>query len=130
MSRSVNKAILVGHLGGPPDVKYTTSGKAVAKFSLATNSFVKDSQGDKTTWHNITCFDKIAELVSEYLGKGSKVYIDGRIENSSWEDKQTGEKKYRSEIIVNDIIFLDSKPASGNGTNSSQTEIADEDIPF
>ena len=97
MAKSVNKVILVGNLGKDPEVKFTPSGVPVAKFSLATNERYKDKGGewqDRTEWHNIVAWQRLAEIVGEYVKKGSKIYIEGRLQTSSWEDKQSGEKKH------------------------------------
>jgi len=115
---SVNKVILIGNLGKDPEVKYTQGGMAVAHFSLATNERVKDKEGnwnDRTEWHNIVLFDRKAEVAGEYLKKGRTVYIEGSIRTNSWDDKETGQKKYRTEIIVFDFTFVGSKPGSGSG---------------
>jgi single-strand DNA-binding protein len=134
MARSINKVVLLGHLGKEVETKFTPSGKTIAKFSLATTSQIKDSSGDwvdVVEWHSIIVWEKLAELAAKYLVKGSKVYIEGRIQTNSWEDKQSGEKKYRTEIVASDIIFLDSKGDNKSNTNQS-SEITDEDdsIPF
>lgn len=125
MSKSINLVVLSGNLGKDVEVKYTSGGKAVAKFSIAVNSSTKDSSGDwieKTDWFSVTAWDKLAELAQEYLKKGSKVSVQGRLSVSSWDDKQTGEKKYRTEIVASDIIFLDSKGDSKSGSSSSTEE--------
>jgi single-strand DNA-binding protein len=106
---SVNKVILIGNLGKDPEVKYTPSGMAVAHFSIATNERVKDKDGnwgDRTEWHNIVLFDRKAEVAGEYLKKGRTVYIEGSIRTNSWDDKETGQKKYRTEIIGNQMVLL------------------------
>jgi single-strand DNA-binding protein len=154
MAKSVNKVILVGNLGKDPEVKFTPSGVPVAKFSLATNERYKDKSGewqDRTEWHNIVAWQRLAEIVGEYVKKGSKVYIEGRLQTSSWEDKQSGEKKYRTEIIANDLVLLggrgegDGESRSSRGASAAASsdqraqhaeepahsaEITDEDIPF
>jgi len=155
MAKSVNKVILVGNLGKDPEIKYTPSGTPVAKFSLATNERYKDKAGewqDRTEWHNIVAWQRLAEIVGEYVKKGSKLYIEGRLQTSSWEDKQSGEKKYRTEIVAQDLVLLggrgegDSEGRFSRGAAASQTpmdqrvphtdevahsaEITDEDIPF
>ena len=157
MSKSVNKVILVGNLGKDPEVKYTPSGVPVAKFSLATNERYKDKAGewqDRTEWHNIVAWQRLAEIVGEYVKKGSKIYIEGRLQTSSWEDKQSGEKKYRTEIVANDLVLLggrgessdfEGRAARGASANAAfdqrpaqaeesaaphPAEITDEDIPF
>ncbi len=114
---SVNKVILIGNLGKDPEVKYTPSGMAVAHFSLATNERVKDKDGnwnDRTEWHNIVLFDRKAEVAGEYLKKGRTVYIEGSIRTNSWDDKETGQKKYRTEIIGNQMVLLGG-PREGGG---------------
>lgn len=154
MPKSVNKVILLGNLGKDPEIKYTPSGTPVAKFSLATNERFKDKSGEwqeRTEWHNIVAWQRLAEIVGEYVKKGSKLYIEGRLQTSSWEDKQSGEKKYRTEIIANDLVLLsgrgesDSEGRSSRGAAANSSfdqrpphhddvaqgaEITDEDIPF
>src|SRR2546430_1574248 len=119
MAKSVNKVILVGNLGKDPEIKYTPSGTAVAKFSLATNERFKDKSGewqDRTEWHNIVAWQRLAEIAGEYLKKGSKAYVEGRVQTSSWEDRQSGETKYRAEIIARDLVLL----GNGNGHSSQE----------
>ena len=153
MAKSVNKVILIGNLGKDPEVKYTPSGTAVAKFSLATNERYKDKAGewqDRTEWHNIVAWQRLAEIVGEYVKKGSKIYIEGRLQASSWDDKESGQKKYKTEIIANDLVLLggrgeagDSEAPRGRGAAASGNDfdqrahetpqgaqITDEDIPF
>ena len=156
MAKSVNKVILIGNLGKDPEVKYTPSGVAVAKFSLATNERFKNKQGeweDRTEWHNLVAFQRTAEIVGEYLKKGRTVYVEGALRTSSWEDKESGQKKYRTEIMVNDLVLLGgrgeaggdhegggskSRGASAGGGGGAKAhepehasqEITDEDIPF
>ena len=163
MAKSVNKVILVGNLGKDPEIKYTPSGIPVAKFSLATNERFKDKSGewqDRTEWHNIVAWQRLAEIVGEYVKKGSKLYIEGSLRTSSWEDKQSGEKKYRTEIVAQDLVLLggrgegDSEGRSRSAAThnssfdqrnshhsedfqhqessggGSSTTITDEDIPF
>jgi len=153
MAKSVNKVILIGNLGKDPEVKVTPSGTPVAKFSLATNERYKDKAGqwqDRTEWHNLVAWQRTAEIIGEYVKKGSKIYVEGRLQTSSWDDKTTGEKKYRTEIIVNDLVLLSgrgdgegaSRTAGAGGSNFDQRApepepapahsggITDEDIPF
>jgi single-strand DNA-binding protein len=109
MAKSVNKVILIGNLGKDPEVKYTPSGMPVAHFTLATNERFKDKEGnwtDRTEWHNLVAFQRTAEIVGEYLKKGRTVYIEGSLRTNSWDDKESGQKKYRTEIIVNDLVLL------------------------
>ncbi len=118
MAKSVNKVILIGNLGKDPEVKYTPQGTAVAKFSLATNERFKDKSGewqDRTEWHNITCWARLAEIAGEYLKKGRTVYIEGRLQTDSWDDKQTGQKKYMTNIVANDLVLLGGKGGEGSG---------------
>ena len=149
MAKSVNKVILLGNLGKDPEVKVTPNGTPVAKFTLATNERYKDKNGqwqDRTEWHNLVAWQRTAEIIGEYVKKGSKVYVEGSLRTSSWDDKNSGEKKYRTEIIVNDLVLLsgrgDGEGASrGPGGNNfdqrtpepapaSSGGITDEDIPF
>ena len=119
--RSVNKVILLGNLGKDPEVKYTPQGTPVAKFSLATNERFKDKDGnwqDRTEWHNITAWARTAEIAGEYLKKGSKVYIEGSMKTRSWDDKQTGQKKYMTEIWVNDLVLLGGRGEGAGGGDS------------
>src|SRR5256714_4186898 len=109
MAKSVNKVILIGNLGKDPEVKYTPSGTAYAKFSLATNERYKDKEGnwqDRTEWHNIVAWQRTAEIAGEYLKKGRSVYIEGRIQTRSWDDKESGQKKYMTEIVAQDLVLL------------------------
>ena len=99
----MNLTILSGNLGRDPESKATTSGKTVANFTLATQSFGREK---KTEWHNVVAFDKTADLAVQYLKKGSQVLVVGRTETRSWDDKSSGEKKYRTEVIADRIEFL------------------------
>ena len=123
MARGVNKVILLGNLGKDPEVKYTQGGMAVAHFSLATTERRKDKDGnwqDQTEWHNVVAFGRTAEVAGEYLKKGRTVYIEGAIRTSSWDDKESGQKKYRTEIIVNDLIMVGGgQREGGEGGGSS-----------
>lgn len=122
---SVNKAILIGKLGKDPEMRYMPSGKAVANFSIATSESWKDKttgeKQEKTEWHNIVVFDKLAEVCGQYLKKGAQVYIEGKITTEKWQDKTTGADKYTTKIIANEMRMLGSKKdAEGNGhTNNS-----------
>ena len=115
---SLNKVLLIGNLGKDPETRYTPDGLAVVKFSIATSEYSKTQSGEKsekTTWHNIVAFGKTGENVVNYLRKGKQVFVEGRISVSSYEDKDTGEKKYRTEIIANNITLLGKKDESGDG---------------
>src|SRR3954462_4418276 len=164
MAKSVNKVILIGTLGKDPELKYTPQGTAVTKFSMATNENFKDKQSgewkERTEWHNIVCWQRTAEVAAEYLKKGRQVYIEGRLTTRSWDDKETGQKRYMTEVMANDLVLLGGKGGAGSSSGSSSsdhessgggrkssgsgfdqrpaaednfaqsTEITDEDIPF
>ena len=108
---SLNKAMLIGNLGKDPEIRYTNAGSAVANFSIATTDRWTSKTGDKqerTEWHDIVAFDRLADLSQNYLSSGSSVYIEGRLQTKSWEDPQ-GQKKWRTEIVATAIQFLDSR---------------------
>jgi single-strand DNA-binding protein len=153
MAGSVNKVILVGRLGKDPELRSIPSGTSVAKFSLATDDRFTDKNGDKqerTEWHNIVVWGKLAEICGQYLRKGRLVYIEGSIRTDSWDDKETGVKKYRTEIIANTMQMLEKKgddegggysgggggyrkaaPASAPAGGGRGPEIEDDDeVPF
>ena len=143
MPKSVNKVILVGNIGKDPEVRYTPSGVALAKFSLATNERFKDKSGewqDRTEWHNVVAWQRLAEIISEYVHKGDKLYIEGKLQTSSWEDRQSGEKRFRTEIVARDIVLLGTPDGPEHRTRhvdeerepvvAGAGEITDEDIPF
>jgi single-strand DNA-binding protein len=151
--KSVNKVTLLGNLGKDPEVKYTPQGTAVAKLALATNERYKDKDGqwqDRTEWHNVVLWQRLAEIAGEYLKKGSKVYIEGKLQTRSWEDKQTNQKRYMTEVVANDLVLLGGRGEGGDsggysrgaGNNNfdqrtpeaepvaASSPISDEDIPF
>jgi len=117
MARGINKVILIGNLGRDPETRYTQGGSAVTNFSVATSESWKDRQSgeqqERTEWHNVVCFARLAEIAGEYLRKGSKVYIEGSLRTSSWE--QDGQKKYRTEIMARDLQMLDSRGSADSG---------------
>ncbi len=122
---SLNKVLLIGNLGKDPELRYTPDGMAILKFSMATTEYSKDASGEKTertTWHNITVFGKTAQNISNYLTKGKQVFIEGRINTYSYEDKETGEKRYRTEIIANNVTLLGKKGDSGEGDGEPYNE--------
>lgn len=115
-SRGVNKVILVGNLGKDPEVKYMPNGNAVANFTVATSESWKDQQGqqqERTEWHNIVMYRRLAEVAGEYLKKGSKVYLEGKLQTSKWQDQQTGENRYKTEINASEMQMLDSRQGGG-----------------
>jgi single-strand DNA-binding protein len=142
MAKDLNKVMLIGRLGQDPEIRYTQSGIAVTTFSVATGMKWKDQDGnwqEKTEWHNLKAWRGLAETCSTYLKKGSKVYIEGRLETSSWEDENK-KKHYKTEIVIDDMIMLDSK-GDGSGSYSTSTASAkpvetktaantDDDLPF
>ena len=148
MARGVNKVILVGNLGQTPEIRYTQTDSAVANLSLATSESWKDKetgeQREKTEWHRIVYFGKLAEIAEQYLDKGSKVYVEGKLQTRKWQDKETGADRYTTEIVGNELTMLDSKNSSGmNEMNESQNferntgqsdkaqeDFNEDDIPF
>ncbi len=147
MARGVNKVILVGTLGKDPETRYMPSGGAVTSFSVATNESWKDKQtGEKqerTEWHNISMFGRLAEIAGEYLKKGSQVYLEGSLRTEKWQDKQ-GQDRYTTKIIANEMQMLGGRPGGGDFSSApaqqSQPRPAnqpapvddsfDDDIPF
>lgn len=140
----INKAILIGRLGSDPEVRYTPSGVAVANFNIATSEEWKDKdtgeKKERTEWHRIVAWSKLGEICGEYLAKGRQVYIEGRIQTRSWEDRD-GNKRYTTEIVATDVQFLGGRDA-GAGTRAASGGSAsdfqgspiqgpeDDDIPF
>jgi single-strand DNA-binding protein len=116
---SVNKVILVGNLGADPELKYTTSNRPVCNLSLATNEVFKDKGGqrqERTEWHRVTVWGEQAEHCQKYLGKGRSVYIEGRLQTRSWDDKVSGQKKYSTEVVADRVVFLGGGgPGGGPG---------------
>jgi single-strand DNA-binding protein len=122
MAKGVNKVILLGNVGKDPEIRTSAGGMTIASFSLATAERAKDQQGnwtDKTEWHNLVAFQRTAEIVRDYVKKGSQLYIEGRIQTRSWDDKESGQKKYKTEILVNDLQLLGGR---GEGAGSSRSE--------
>lgn len=153
MAKSVNKVFLLGNVGKDPEIRTTPSGMMVGTFSLATTDRQKDPQGnwqDRTEWHNLVTFGRTAEIVRDYVKKGNKLFIEGRIQTRSWDDEKTQQKRYRTEIIVNDLSLLsareegaggysrpsaasssfDQRQPAGSDELSQSAEISDDDIPF
>lgn len=113
MARGVNKVIIVGNLGQDPEVRYMPNGNAVANFTVATSESWKDQQGqlqERTEWHRISVYKRLAEIAGEYLRKGSKVYLEGKLQTREWQDQQ-GQKRYTTEIIANELQMLDPRNA-------------------
>ena len=119
----INKVILVGRLGKDPEMRSTPSGQNVAKFTVATDERYTDKSGEKqerTEWHNIVAWGKLAEICGQYLRKGKLVYIEGSIRTDSWDDKESGQKRYRTEIVANTMKMLDRRGDEGSGGGSYQ----------
>lgn len=117
MSGSVNKVILIGNLGADPDVRTTGQGQMVATLSIATSERFKDRDGaqqERTEWHRVVLWGKTAELAQRYLQKGRKVYVEGRIQTRSWDDPQSGQKRYSTEVVASELTFLDSGPGASD----------------
>jgi len=148
MARGINKVILIGNLGQDPEVKYMPNGGAVTNVTIATSESWKDKNTgetqEKTEWHRVVFFRRLAEIAGEYLKKGSKVYIEGKLQTRKWQD-QSGNDRYTTEIIANEMQMLDGrggggdfKPSGSSGSSSKQPEPAtaggfddfDDDIPF
>jgi len=136
---SVNKVILLGNLGSDPEVRYTPSGKAVANFSLATSEKYTNKDGEKeekTEWHRIVAWTRLGEICGEYLSKGSQVYIEGRLQTRTWEDRD-GKKRYTTEIVAQTMQMLGGSKKGGEATSIEESHpseepvsIPDDDIPF
>lgn len=109
MASSVNKVIIVGHLGGDPEIRYAASGKAIANFNVATSETwgTGESREQKTEWHRIVVFDKLAELCGQFLTKGQKVYLEGKLQTRQWQDKE-GVTRSTTEIVAREVVFLNS----------------------
>ncbi|HEX9636903.1 MAG TPA: single-stranded DNA-binding protein [Acidobacteriota bacterium] len=147
---SVNKVILVGNLGADPELRYTQSGKAIANFRIATSRKFKGADGqlqEQTEWHRIVAWDKLAEIVGEYLSKGRSVYVEGRLQTRQWQDKE-GQKRFTTEIVAENLQMLGSRGEGGGARPaprpqaqaaaesaeeeplSDDEELKDDDIPF
>lgn len=114
----INKVILVGRLGRDPEIRSTPQGTSVAKFTVATDEKFNDREGnrqERTEWHNVVAWGKLGEICGQYLRKGKLVYIEGSIRTDSWDDKESGQKKYRTEIIARDMKMLDRRGDEGGG---------------
>jgi len=138
MARGVNKVIIVGNLGADPEVRYMPSGAAVTNIRVATSEGWKDKQSgetqERTEWHRIVFFNRLAEIASEYLKKGSKVYIEGSLRTNKWQD-QSGNERFTTEIIANSMQMLDTKGGGGNydaqssSSSSASSSYSKESVP-
>lgn len=127
---SVNKVILIGNLGKDPEVRYMPSGKAVANVSIATTDSWKDrttgEKQERTEWHNLAFYSPLAEIVGQYLRKGSSVFVEGRLQTRKWQDKTTGQDRYMTEIVVNEMKMLGGKSDRSGGSAAFGPESAEE----
>ncbi|MCS6880557.1 MAG: single-stranded DNA-binding protein [Oscillochloridaceae bacterium] len=149
MARDLNKVMLIGRLGTDPEMRYTASGNPVTTFRLAVGRQWRDNAGeihDETEWFNIVTWNRLAETCNQYLTRGARVYLEGRLQTRSWEDQQSGQTRYRTEVIASDLIMLDSRssrepddyppprethrPQRGGAQPPPPPDIGDEDIPF
>jgi len=151
MAKGVNKVFLLGNVGKDPEIRATQGGMTVASFTLATADRQKDAQGnwaDKTEWHNLVAFSRTEEIVRDYVKKGTQLFIEGKIQTRSWDDKESGQKRYKTEILVNELSLLGGgagRSAEGGGGYSRSSSssgaapaapdyadqgITDDDIPF
>ena len=153
MARGINKVILIGNLGADPDTRYMPSGGAVTNLSVATSDSWKDKQTgeqkERTEWHKVAMFGRLAEIAAEYLRKGSKVYVEGRLQTRKWQDRD-GNDRYTTEIVANEMQMLDGRggggaapyggggggssssqpPSGGGGGSAPPADDCDDDIPF
>ena len=142
MSGSVNKVILIGNLGADPEMKQTPSGMQIAQLRIATTDVWTDKNSgqkqERTEWHRVVCYDKLASICERYLSKGRQVYIEGTLQTRSWDDKQTGQKRYMTEIKAKEMKMLGGRPegASAGSAPASGPDAephgpdADDDVPF
>ena len=136
MSNGLNKVLIIGNLGSAPEIKYTSSGSAVANLSIATSERWKDrntgEQKEQVEWHRVVLFSRLAEIAEQYLKKGSKVFVEGKLQTRDWEDAE-GKKRYTTEVIAREMTMLDSRSGSDNASqpqSSSPENNFEEDIPF
>lgn len=140
MARGVNKVILIGNLGSDPELKYTPEGVPVVNFSLATSESWNNREGtrqERTEWHRIVMWRKLAEIAGKYLRKGSKIYVEGKLQTRSWDD-QNGQKRYTTEVVANEMQMLDARgegggpPAAESGAppDYPPPDKQDDDLPF
>jgi single-strand DNA-binding protein len=143
MPKDLNKVMLIGRLGTDPELRYTQQGAPITTFRLAVGRQWRDSDGqhhDETDWFTVVAWNRLAEICSEHLGKGARVYIEGRMQNRSWDDAQSGEKRYRTEVVASDMIMLDGRSERGEqdtalGSRTARRTVdvddfSDDDIPL
>lgn len=128
MANGLNRLLIIGHLGGDPAMRYTPNGKAVTAFSVAVDRRVGtgEAQREETEWFHVVLYDKLAEVANQWLAKGRRVYVEGRVQTRTWEG-QDGQKRSRTEVVAHDLIFLDSaRPAQGDAPAAPEGD----DLPF
>jgi len=150
MGRDLNKVMIIGRLGADPELRNTSSGSPVTTMRVAAGRQWRDTSGEmreETEWFSVVAWNKLAEICGQYLTKGARVYIEGRLQTRSWEDQQSGQTRYRTEVIANDMIILDSREGRpthneddlpprdaprypSRGEHHAPPDIGDEDIPF
>lgn len=138
MSKGINKVIIVGNLGNDPETRSMGSGSSVTNLSIATSESWKDKntgeQTERTEWHRIVFFNRLAEIASQYLKKGSKVYIEGALRTRKWQDKNTGEDRYSTEIVASNMQMLDSRDMNDTSSVAQQPAASSpasiDDVPF
>ena len=131
MAKTINKVELLGRVGAEPEMRYTQGGTPVTQVRLATDRYRRDGE-EATDWHTIVVWDKLGEAVAEYVEKGQRLYVAGRLVQSSWEGDD-GQRRYRTEIHAQDVVFLDSSRNGGNGNGSysdAGANVQDDDLPF
>ena len=139
MSNGLNKVLIIGNLGADPEIKYTQAGSPVANLSVATSERWKDKntgeQKEQVEWHRVVIFGRLAEIAEQYLKKGSKIFVEGKLQTRDWEDSE-GKKRYTTEVVAREMTMLDSKgdsmeSSSSTGSSSkSDNDKTEEDIPF
>ena len=142
MAKGVNKVFILGNVGKEPEIRTTSGGMTIASFTVATADRQKDAQGnwqDKTEWHNMVAFQRTAEIVRDYVKKGTQLFIEGKIQTRSWEDKESGQTHYKTEILINELSLLGTPGGGGKASATPTTPdaadyadegISDDSIPF
>lgn len=138
MAGGLNKVMIIGNLGRDPEMRFTPSGQSVTNFSVAVSRSWKNQEGEQqeeTEWFNVEAWSRLGEVANEYLAKGKKVYVEGRLRTHSWEDQNTHEKKYRTSVVATDIQFIEPRGAQNQGgdvgvAGSSEPDASFDEMPF
>jgi single-strand DNA-binding protein len=128
MAGSLNKVLLIGNVGRDPELRYLASGEAVTTFSLATNRRWTGDDGqprEQTEWHSVVAWRKLAEQCNDYLARGRLVYVEGRLQTRAWDDEATGQKRYRTEVVADRMVLLDSRGAGAPGADQAAAEVTE-----